>query len=527
MKKRVALLVDKNHLKKWQLEALEEAKDIIDIRLILSCNNTKTNRKFLQNFFYYVLNFFTLKNQSTSKISIKNLSKNIFSFRSSYEGVWQLVPNEVTRILEEENIDLVIKFGMSLLKIDDNTKKFSIFSYHHGDPSKYRGRPAGFYELFNNENKVGVVVQELSNNLDAGKVYSFAESKVMHDSYKQTALNFYRVSRFLLRKAIINYEKNRTEDINPIGKNYSLPSNLKVFLFLTKILYRKTKKILYGIFFEKKWNVGTYPMPRDFQSNILLDPNKINIFNINGNYTFYADPFFSSNLDKVRVEALNKRNGIGDILEIDLINKDFSKVILSGNHYSYPHSFKHENKEYLLPEVASHSAQYCIPLDSQNSEKIYLEGLESKRIVDATLFKKDNIFFIFFCEKDDESNVLKLYFSNNLKGEYKKHPNSPICINPTRSRMGGDIFIHDENIFRFGQNNSRDYGSSNTIIRISKISDTDYEEEVCGSIKIKGIKGPHTVNFNSDSNIMLIDFYKNQFSFLAGYRRFLSKFYKQ
>ena len=33
---------------------------------------------------------------------------------------------------------------MNLLRIDENLKLPPILSFHHGDPSKYRGRPAGF-----------------------------------------------------------------------------------------------------------------------------------------------------------------------------------------------------------------------------------------------------------------------------------------------------------------------------------------------------------------------------------------------
>ena len=97
---------------------------------------------------------------------------------------------------------------MGLLNVDKSLKKFPIFSFHHGNPSKYRGRPAGFYEILNGEGKLGVVVQKLSNDLDAGKVYAFLESKVVNYSYKKTALNFYSNSEFLLKKAIQNYNCN-------------------------------------------------------------------------------------------------------------------------------------------------------------------------------------------------------------------------------------------------------------------------------------------------------------------------------
>ena len=38
---------------------------------------------------------------------------------------------------------------MNLFKINKKLINLPILSFHHGDPSKYRGRPAGFYEILN------------------------------------------------------------------------------------------------------------------------------------------------------------------------------------------------------------------------------------------------------------------------------------------------------------------------------------------------------------------------------------------
>ena len=72
--------------------------------------------------------------------------------------------------LKSQNVNLIIKFGMNLLKIDKHTSGLSILSFHHGNPSKYRGRPAGFYEILNDEKNVGTIVQNVTNKLDAGKI---------------------------------------------------------------------------------------------------------------------------------------------------------------------------------------------------------------------------------------------------------------------------------------------------------------------------------------------------------------------
>ena len=50
------------------------------------------------------------------------------------------------------------------------TSKFDILSFHHGDPEKYRGRPAGFYEVLNKEERLGFIVQKLRFALSGRKI---------------------------------------------------------------------------------------------------------------------------------------------------------------------------------------------------------------------------------------------------------------------------------------------------------------------------------------------------------------------
>ena len=158
-------------------------------------------------------------------------------------------------VLQSVDIEVVIKFGMNLLKITKDISSYKILSFHHGDPSKYRGRPAGFYEMLHDDDKVGVIVQLLSNGIDEGDVYAFSEAQIFNYSYKKTALSFFSISRFMLRQALFNLVTKKPIKINKNGRNFKLPSNFLVIVFLLKLLFNFSKRIIYGIFFEKngKW----------------------------------------------------------------------------------------------------------------------------------------------------------------------------------------------------------------------------------------------------------------------------------
>lgn len=518
-KLRTALILDNLGMRKWQKNALEQACDILDIQLILNCKNTKTKKRFIKNFSYYMLNVLALKNDMTKRSVYKISNETVLDFDSIYTGNWQSLPKNILEHLIDKKIDVVIKFGMSLLKIDERLDEIPILSFHHGDPSKFRGRPAGFYELLNNEEKSGLIVQKLTNKLDGGEILAFAESKLVHHSYKKSAEQFYRQSQFLLRKALINLDKGVSVPIPTDGKNYHLPSNFVVMQFFVLLLSRRFKHLAYGAVFEKKWKVGTVEFKPNLRNDNSIDLSDINEFVIDPDYSFYADPFFSLDTSKVRLEALNSKSGLGDILEIDLDNLNSSKLLLTGAHYSYPFSFLLNDEEQLLPEVATHSPQYFFSLDNDENERITLKGLEDKRLADATLFKHSDLWYLFFGGDNLAHSVLNLWVSNSLTENFKQHPCSPICMSPSSARMAGRILLTEEGLFRFGQNNNRSYGASIAISEITKLNAEEYKEEVCGSIKINDCLGPHSIDFNKDKGIALIDYYTDSFSLFAGVRR--------
>lgn len=513
---RAALIVDGTEVTQWQKDALDAVDDLLDIKLVLSCTNTRTKKNFTKNFLYYVLNFLALKNRLTRKVRLDQKGFQLIEFESIYEDGWQKIPFSASKEILDLKIDVVIKFGMSLIRIDEALSKSKILSFHHGDPAHFRGRPAGFYELLSRANSVGVIVQELSNKLDAGKVWAICHSKISHHSYKKTAINFYTNSRFLLRKALLNLSRNNPVDITPNGKNYKLPGNLLAVKFLAVIFARKLSRLMYGAFYEKEWNVGTAGSIeiKDRLSFNLVD---IKSANISSSYSFYADPFFSVDGSKIRLEALNLLNGLGEIVELDAENLSLLNVLLKGEHYSYPFSFFSGNKEFLIPEVASHSSPYILPAPFQDDGKLPLRGLEKFRIVDSTILEEEGRIYLFCGMNSSASDCLFLFSAEGYDKEFEPHPLNPIVIDPSKARMGGRVIRSNKRLYRFGQNNSYDYGNGLSICEITNISKYEYEEKIVGSLDFNDASGPHTVDFFNDK--LVLDFYVHKFSLFAWYRR--------
>lgn len=519
MKIPIAIILDNHSLARWQQDALDHVKEYLEVKLILNCQNTKNQRNLFQHFIYYVINFFSLKNTLSSCVEYENTNHSeTINFSSKYKGSWQIIPENIANKILENDIKLVIKFGMSLLAINDSLQKIDILSFHHGDPEKYRGRPAGFYEIYHDADKVGIIVQKLSNTLDGGEVYAKGYSKIFNYSYKKTALNFFSNSKYIFKHAIVNYISNKPIKQKNLGENFRLPSNSTSIKFLFKILKEKCIRYIYGAFFEKKWNIAKLSKNVfELHNNQIFDISKAVFPIIKDEYSFYADPFFSSDGSIVRAEGLNKSTGLGEIIELDSNDLEFNDVILKGGHLSYPFSIDYQGVEYLLPETSSNSNQIILPNPKDLQSKIPLSGIEDLRIVDATIVKYDDLYFLFGGMSDTSMDCLHLFYSNSLFGEYKKHPLNPIVIDPSSARMGGKILFMDDSIYRFGQNNSYGYGQSLSVMKIHHLSREGYSEKKVSEISLKGALGPHTINLQNQE--IIIDFYREEFNIFAGYKR--------
>ena len=226
MKLKLAVIVDGDAVQRFALDALDAITGTDEIA-VFSCTNTGIRRRWLRHAAYYSLNLLTVRNRLTRTVPIGAGRKKITQskvFASDYNGAWQVRP---PAIVEELNgFDVVLKFGMGLLRVPPpEALSTPILSFHHGDPDRYRGRPAGFWEMTENAPVMGQVVQVIGNRLDAGKVVAFAETKVFPWSYRATLLEAYRHSPRIMDSAVRNaisgvYHSKRSE-----GRNCRLPSN--------------------------------------------------------------------------------------------------------------------------------------------------------------------------------------------------------------------------------------------------------------------------------------------------------------
>ena len=163
--------------------------------------------------------------------------------------------------------DFILRFGFGILTGEViNCSKFGVWSYHHGDPSEFRGQPPGFWEIMNGAPTAGVVLQVIGNELDAGGILHSGHFQVTPQSYARTRDTLYLGAASWVRRACANIIENgwlAPEPLNPetYGPVFKEPKNrdmLKYFgITMRSFLKVQSKYKLH----RQRWNCAVVAAP--------------------------------------------------------------------------------------------------------------------------------------------------------------------------------------------------------------------------------------------------------------------------
>lgn len=524
---KVGLIVDSQSITRWQSSAIENCRDLIEINTIIFCENSKTQKRPIKNALYYLLNIFSIRNTQTRSVPWSQLvSKDckLVKFDCQHSGIWETIDNSTKSAVGNQNLDLIIKFGMNLLKDpQDIPSKLGVLSFHHGNPNEFRGRPSGFYELIEDVDHVGAVVQQLSNNLDAGLIRSFGKYRVTTHSYRRTLESLFANSASLLRLAILNCINSVAIDLSTAGKNYRLPSNKTVAQFVLLLTQRKIRRFLFGLFGRREWKIAE-TTPLSFKT--LKPMQVIDLFNpINPSHgtSFIADPFILPSNDLI-FEAAQKNSELGQLMTLSdgRLNLIDTSLLGKHKHLSFPFVIQTGGKCFIMPEMAQIGAQLLCELQNNIIIKTHkMLGLDNERLIDPILLHRNETWWLFAGKIGNEFDHLFAWSSSDVFGPYKPHLKNPVVIDPSRARNAGGFISFGAELYRLGQNNCKEYGDGVTVCHVLQLDDDSYKEQPIARLALSGLRGPHT--FSTDGHKAYVDYYKTVFDPLAWLTRIKSR----
>ena len=515
------LIVDSASISKWQHQALVDTCERgLEITTVLWCDNTTTPKRPVKHAASHALRLRPMSSDLTKSVPWGDLvgpSAEVIHFQSEWEGAWQRVPASVGSKVGARDVDLIVKFGMYLLRDpQDIPSRLGVLSFHHGNTPKYRGRPAGFYELMTGADSVSAMVQRLNNNLDGGDVLALGEYRVTPHSYRRVSRTLYENSTLLLSKAIRNALRGEVLRLPTTGKNYRLPSNGTGARFVSRVGRAKLSRIAYGMTREKLWQIAQ-TAPIDLSTTHgLHHPTITRRYPVPKGYSFVADPGVLED-GSIVCEGMDRRTGLGQLLVLDAA--DPRALDTSGfgpGHLSYPFVVTDNDVSYLMPEMAGIGAQHIVRVGPGPSlgSVVPLAGLEAVRLVDPTVVKHGGRWWLFAGRSAATSaDHLYLWSSDELLGPYREHPDNPIVIDPSCARPAGPIVAAGGELFRCGQDNRGSYGNGIVVRKIVSLTETTYREEPHAELRMREGFGPHTLIVRD--GYAVVDWYEERFNPLA------------
>jgi len=153
------------------------------------------------------------------------------------DGWKTVLPADVVRQIRAD-ADVAVRFGFGVLGGDVLTAPdYGVLSYHHGDLREYRGQPAGCWEYIHGRSAVGITLQRLTEQLDAGEVV-VSKTVPIDDTATYTDVRgvLYEHSVDVLATAIARLEAGQTEfeTVDDLGHLYTFPRGRSALRFLRK-----------------------------------------------------------------------------------------------------------------------------------------------------------------------------------------------------------------------------------------------------------------------------------------------------
>ena len=429
--------------------------------------------------------------------------------------------------IRSKNLDVLLRFGFNILHGGIlKAARYGVWSYHHGDNEFYRGGPAHFWELFEGSPLSGVMLQVLTEELDAGLVLCkswFATEggwSVSRNRFTPYWGSTHLVIRKLNELHQYGWESVCDHAIPPTpyrGKRklYKTPTNLEMIRWLGPLFLKKAVANPLRDEIVDHWRIavrlnGTPLYERDRDPNVSgfhwITPPRGHFWadpfalERNGNYWIYfEDNSYAAKRAKIVCAPLSANGELGSPL-VCLEHPE--------HHYSYPHILQAESEIYMVPESRDSK---CVTLfrceefpNRWTKDAVLLEG----RFVDTTIWEHDGLWWLMTtsAEPSSSAGALLLFYSDSLHGPWHFHPTNPVSTDIRVNRGGGSIIRDGNRMIRTSQSCAPSYGYSVDFNEITALSKVCYREERFRTILPQNwerLDGIHT--YNRVGNLEVID----------------------
>jgi hypothetical protein len=405
------------------------------------------------------------------------------------------VPRVEPHAADAPSLDILICLGRR--PVNGNVPlavRHGAWSLHLGDPSRYRGEPALFWELSFGEPASTSVLEAVDHGATEHRVLYRSSTATDPVSLQRTRNPAYwKAARFMLRRLEDLAAGRWSPELEPADrvpdKPRRAPSNADAIRHMARLARRVTRRRLRGAALRPQWFLGLRPRRRNTLPH--EDPAAWQVVMPPADRQ-WADPFLfeRDGVTHLFFEEVRHRDGKGELavarLEPGGGLTGFEPVLRAGHHLSYPYVFRDEMGTFMIPESTEARRVELWAADDfptgWTPVATLLEGVEA---VDASVFRHDDLYWMWVNQAFDGGRLddeTFLYFSDRLDGGWTPHPRNPVVSDARRARPAGRPFPHGDVIIRPAQDCTGRYGSRVVFNAVEVLTPDDYRERPVGSL---------------------------------------------
>ncbi|MDT7540196.1 MAG: hypothetical protein QOE33_100 [Acidobacteriota bacterium] len=199
---------------------------------------------------------------------------------------------------------------------------------------------------------------------------------------------------------------------------------------------------------------------------------------------FVADPFmlWVGAVWYMFFEVLNRQTNKGEIglaTSSDGLHWTYKQIILAEPfHLSYPYVFEWGGEYYMTPETLGAGAVRLYKAEDFPARWSHVGTLIEASCADPSVFRFDGKWWMFACSTPYQHDTLRLYFAEELTGEWVEHAAGPIVEGDKRkARPGGRVLVSGDRVIRFAQDCVPAYGTQLRAFEIYELTADSYAEK--------------------------------------------------
>lgn len=506
---RLGIMCKGTSFEKWQAKCLENllAQDDIKTELLIIDSNDPLRTilgkiKELISHPNRILFYFYMQ------LICRSRARRQVDMANSFEGVPSILCNITKKgkfsqyfsdadieIIREYDLDLILRFGFGIIRGEVlNVPHYGIWSFHHGDEVKYRGGPPCFWEIYNDDDINGAILQRLTDKLDCGIVLKKGFFPTIKHSYSKTLDQSFFGSAIWPAQVCIDIRNDCAGYLNePPSETtapiFYIPNNLQMVLFMIKGFRNGLMYVIKNIFRHEQWNIGIVYEP--IETFLKLDSKPvINWFPIQKGRRFLADPFGLEGNTGITVlcEDFDYLSGKGIISSLEIRDKSFSspkECINLPFHMSYPYLFEHNGEVYCIPETCQ-AREISLYKALEFPNKWTKIGVIIKDVagVDPTIFQYEGIWWLMYTD-DEQGSALNLFvwYTPDLSLPWKPHAINPVKTDIRSVRPAGTPFMCNGYLYRPAQDYSKTTGGRIVLNRVTRLTPTEFKEDQVGFVE--------------------------------------------